>query len=165
MYPKRTIPQDLLLSATFAAKFLAKVAVSSEEPCWPFTGWLNRRGYGQFSVDGRQQFAHRIAWALAHGSNVPEGMRVLHRCDNPPCCNPSHLFLGTPLDNMRDMASKGREPSGSRQPKAKLTDLKVTEIRARWQRGETQVHLANAFSVTPHLVWRIVHGRSWKHVP
>lgn len=77
------------------------------EACWPWTGSRTRTGYGKCSVDGRHVAAHRLAWQLTNGP-IPDGLHVLHRCDNPPCCNPGHLFLGTHTDNVRDMLAKGR---------------------------------------------------------
>ena len=75
--------------------------------CVEWTGHVDRKGYGRVSIEGRQVFAHRVAWELAHGP-IPDGLCVLHHCDNPPCCNPAHLFLGTIRDNNLDMSAKGR---------------------------------------------------------
>lgn len=86
-------------------------------PCWIWTGARSRQRsasrYGRFSVDSQNGYAHRVAWILAHGS-IPEGMQVLHRCDNTRCVNPGHLFLGTPADNMADRDAKGRGMKGRR---------------------------------------------------
>lgn len=76
-------------------------------PCWVYTGCKMTRGYGQIAFEGRQIGTHKLAWILTHGP-VPEGMEVCHRCDNPPCSRPEHLFLGTHRDNMQDAAAKGR---------------------------------------------------------
>jgi len=76
--------------------------------CWPFTGRIvHEFGYGRLSYKHKQISAHRLAWETTHGA-IPDGLWVLHSCDNPPCCNPGHLFLGTVADNQRDMAQKGR---------------------------------------------------------
>ncbi|KKM02552.1 hypothetical protein LCGC14_1783330 [marine sediment metagenome] len=75
--------------------------------CWVWTGTRQSQGYGILYVEGEPVLAHRFAWAFENGP-VPEGIQVLHHCDNPPCTRPSHLFLGTQKDNMQDMANKGR---------------------------------------------------------
>ena len=92
--------------------------VGPEDPgtgCWPWLGCLTGGGYGQIRNSGRYQQAHRAAWELKYGP-IPEGLVVCHRCDNPRCVRPDHLFLGTATDNMRDMYSKGRHPRASRAP-------------------------------------------------
>lgn len=86
-------------------KFWARVARS--DGCWLWTGGTGPRGYGVVRYQGAAFRAHRLAWILTHGP-IPEGLFVCHHCDNPPCCNPAHLFLGTGADNMRDMANKRR---------------------------------------------------------
>src|SRR5690606_35598865 len=86
------------------ARFIAKVDMRGD--CWVWTATRMSRGYGYFYANGKMRGAHRVAWAIAHGY-FPD-VHVLHRCDNPPCVRPDHLFLGTQRDNMADMAAKGR---------------------------------------------------------
>ncbi len=104
--------------------------------------------------------AHRAAWIEANGP-IPEGMNVLHHCDNPPCVNVEHLFLGTAADNTQDMIAKGRRvaASGERHSRARLTDDDIREIRRRYAEGDRQVDLAIAYSVTRQNIWRIVHEK------
>lgn len=95
---------------TFEARFWAKVAVAGPDECWEWTASKTQHGYGQIMVTASPRKitrAHRAAWVLTCGP-VPDGMVVCHRCDNPGCCNPAHLFVGTQLDNIADMVAKGR---------------------------------------------------------
>jgi len=95
-------------------RFWGKVDRRRDDECWPWTASVTRHGYGQIMVGAygtgsrpRPLRANRVAWELTHGP-IPDGLWVLHSCDNPSCCNPSHLFLGTQTENMRDAADKGR---------------------------------------------------------
>ena len=104
--------------------------------------------------------AHRLAFALAN-SSVPEGMHVLHRCDNRRCCNATHLFLGTNADNMADRDAKGRSAKGETSGQAKLTETEVREILAKAGQGIRGAELARTFGVTRTAVCRILRGRTW----
>lgn len=136
-------------------------------PCWPWQGRTKRK-YGVLRVGSRNATAHRRVWELARGP-IPDGLEVLHHCDNPPCCNPDHLFLGTQGDNIRDMVQKGRARSGGTRGEthgmAKLTEAQVRAIRGRYAGGgETLFTLAAEFGVTFSMIGMIVRRQSWKHV-
>lgn len=111
--------------------------------------------------------AHRKAWMLENGP-IPDGMFVCHRCDNPPCCRPDHLFLGTPAENSADMTAKGRQARnrGTRAPGAKATAEQVRELRRRYAAGGVSTHqLAREFGMSSMSVWRIVTRQSYVDVP
>jgi hypothetical protein len=137
-------------------------------PCWPWTAGINvpRGGYGMFALrKGIIRRSHRIAWELTNGP-VPAGIWVLHHCDNPPCCNPGHLFLGTPKDNTADKIAKGRSnhTRGSARPQAKITEADVVAIRAARAAGVTGAVLAARYGVHRTAIYHIAKGDYWKHV-
>jgi hypothetical protein len=108
--------------------------------------------------------AHRIAYELAYGP-IADGLQVLHRCDNPPCCNPAHLFLGTIKENIHDAMAKGRFTCGVRQHNSKLTDTQVQRLRQQRALGASVQQLATQYQLSPQNVRMIVRRRTWKHVP
>src|SRR3990167_1210519 len=119
----------------------------SPEKCWEWKSCKNPEGYGQFTIDGKKVYAHRYSWEL-HNGTIPDGLWVLHHCDNPACVNPDHLFVGTQTDNMQDMISKGRSEylgiSGENNHQAHLTTDIVKIIRKRYAFGGiTQQKLAD----------------------
>jgi hypothetical protein len=157
-----------------------------DTPCIEWAKSRYRNGYGAASIgNGRMGYAHRVAWEQANGP-IPAGMLVLHRCDNRPCVNVEHLFLGTQQDNMDDMWSKGRGATGerhgththprpvhARRPRvevgfehgeahhaAKLTDAEVTELRARVANGESQTALAREYGMSQPGVSLIVNRKT-----
>lgn len=143
--------------------------VTKSDGCWVWSGAKNGSGYGTIGIRrgyDRQvpMLTHRFSWELHHGP-IPEGLWVLHRCDNPPCCNPAHLFLGTPMDNTRDMYSKGRgraPTKGESHAMAKLSDEDVRSIlRASESSG---VELAARFGVSPTTIGYIRKRRTWRHI-
>jgi HNH endonuclease len=149
------------ISPTAIDRFWAKVKKSDDpEGCWLWQGAPGRGGYGVIKVDSyASMYAHRFSYELANGP-IPEGLDVLHRCDVPLCVNPSHLWLGTPVDNMTDMMKKGRCTY------AKLTPDKVVEIRRLYATGDyPQTELAKQFGVNQMSISNVVTRRSWKHVP
>lgn len=154
MRPKSTPEQTI-------ARFWSKVDRSGgPDACWEWQAGRRPGGYGSFGVQidewRTMALAHRVAWELTNGP-IPDGLWVLHRCDNPPCCNPAHLFLGTPKDNTQDAVYKGRM--------GKLTAGQVIEMRELAAEGLTVYDLAERFRVTPAAVGQIVRGQSYSHIP
>lgn len=137
------------------------------DECWEWTGCMNSHGYGNMRDErSRMDACHRISWRLANG-NIPEGLQVCHHCDNRRCVRPSHMFLGTILDNMRDRNAKGRQwhPRGELQGGSKLTSAQVAEIKARYARGcVRQDDLATEFRVSRSNIGLIVRGKNWPHI-
>lgn len=140
-----------------ADRFWRKVQKS--DGCWLWTASRHPQGHGYASMDGRVQYAHRVSWTLTNGP-VPEGLSVCHRCDNPPCVNPAHLFLGTHADNMGDMAQKGRAQAAALK-RSKLRPEDVREIIRLRSDGLTLQAIADRFSVTPSAIGLITRGQRW----
>lgn len=132
-------------------------------PCWEWTGGLSDKGYGTLhDTDRRVVKAHRKAFQLAHGEPVPDDRDVLHHCDNPPCCRPDHLYLGSNADNMADKVERGRQPRGEGNTVVVLTEEQVLDIRARFSRRKRNgAALAREFGVAKRTVYDIVERRTW----
>lgn len=147
--------------------FWGRVEVRATDVCWPWKGAIGPCGYGSLRVNGGKGRAHRVAYELAY-HRAPGALGVLHRCDNPLCCNPSHLFLGTQRDNLQDMWKKGRgrwnpNPTwlfkhGEDHATAKISDADVAAIRARWDAGETAKEIAKSYPISTHYLWLVARG-------
>ena len=130
--------------------------------CWPWLGWKDRDGYGALSWENRYTRASRLVLRLI-GRPVPEGQFACHACDNPSCCNPAHLFAGTPKANQADMTQKGRARWGERNGRTKLTALDVAEIRRRGSGEESRSSIGRAFGVSCNQICFILNGTSRVH--
>lgn len=136
-------------------RFLAKINITDDDTeCWEWNAALSH-GYGVFGTGSERQ-AHRIMWTQLHGE-IGEGMVVMHSCDNPKCCNPSHLSLGTHADNMRDMSIKNRGTT-------KLTTEDILEIRRLGAEGHRPAYAAKLYNISPDAVAHIVARRTHKHI-
>jgi len=130
--------------------------------CIEWVGYRNEHGYGRISIGERMVLAHRVAWETTNGP-IPEELRVLHKCDNPQCVNPEHLFLGTQADNIADMNIKGRQvsPKGEKSGVAKLTEENIRKIRAD---DRILAKVAKDYGVTLSAISKIKNRISWSHV-
>lgn len=129
--------------------------------CWPWISKNNRSGYQKTKVHGKSVYAHRLVYSLATGKDIPSGLFVCHRCDNPSCCNPSHLFLGTHADNMRDCARKVRLHY---QKKRKLSEQQVVNARLLYSRGRSITSLASLYSIDRKTIRSILKNATYKEV-
>lgn len=146
---------------TIEERFWNKVSKKSPESCWEWTAARGRQGYGCFVIAGKLLKAHRVSWEFANGE-IPNGMFVLHSCDNPPCVNPSHLHLGNVKTNSDEKVSRGRQPKGESNGRSKLTEKEVKEIRRLRKSGEILRNIASLFNIHISNVSFITRKDHWK---
>ncbi len=154
------------MDESIVRRFWEHVKPGEETDCWP---WLSEgeipKGYGKLFCrrpDGSRYVlrGHRISYLLHKGA-IPDGLVVRHACDNPPCCNPAHLLIGTKADNARDMVERGRsnKPAGMRHPRRVLSETQVAEIRRRYV---TMRQLAQEYGVAISTISGVIHGATWR---
>lgn len=158
-----------MIATTWSQRFWKYVKRGNIDECWSWTAATNCRGYGKFTLDGRRQRANRLAYILGVGP-IPDGLYVCHACDNPGCCNPAHLWVGTAKENIQDAVRKGRMKAnggslphhcGSSNPVAVLDEEKVLEIRSS---DESNHELARRFGTNDSNISLIRLGKTWTHV-
>lgn len=143
-------------------RFIEKIHFTTE--CWYWTAYKDRQGYGRFTLGGWSQRAHRVSYELFVGP-IPDGLEVLHKCDNPSCVNPGHLEVGTNLLNMQQKAERGRSAKGEDHGSAKLTEEQVLEIRQRFaEGGVSKTALAEEYGVSRTTIRRLVRREIWAHL-
>lgn len=144
-------------------RFNAFVQKATPDGCWLWTGARQQANYGVFSFSSTAKtvYAHRVAWIMTNGP-IPDGLNVLHRCDNPSCVNPAHLFLGTAQDNQDDAIVKGRREYGEAHGRAIVTEDDVRMILSR--NTESREILAREFGVSKGTISDIRGRRSWRHI-
>lgn len=152
-------------TAAILKRFWPKVARGGPDDCWLWTAGVNHAGYGSMGGGrGVTLLAHRVSWEV-HRGPIPQGLFVCHHCDNPPCVNPRHLFIGSQRDNMDDKVRKGRQRRGQCHCLAKLTEVDVQSIRRRYAASSiTQQALADEFGITQSNVSMIVNGVTWSNL-
>jgi len=146
-------------------RFWEKVIKAGD--CWNWTGATNGIGYGRLGHRGKQVSAHRFSYELVYG-RIPDGMLVCHHCDNPGCVRPSHLFLGTNSDNMKDSVAKGRykapDTRGELSGNSRIAENDVHEIRRLYSLGVTQELLGRMWKITQQHVSNVVTKKNWAHI-
>lgn len=159
-------------------RFWSHVDKKSESECWVWKKSLCQRGYGKFQVGGKTIKANRFSM-VASGIEIPENMCACHSCDNPPCCNPNHLWVGSSADNQRDRAAKGRSSKGERNPSKthpelfrgennhahQLTSEAVSWLRENPPTGKNMNSEALKYSVSPSALRAAIVGSTWRHLP
>ena len=146
-----------IITKEIEKRFRSHLSQPDENGCINWLGGKNRKGgYGLFGFEGKTYSTHRIAWILKHGE-IPEEKDVLHKCDNPACCNDEHFFLGTQLDNARDLIGKGRAS-------IKLTVKDIITIRLLHSFGQNLRQIAECYKVSHVNIWKIIHRITWTDI-
>ena len=151
-----------------AERFWSNVDRKGPDDCWPWKLGQDNGGYGWMGWRGELARAHRVAWALTHNDGVMPTAKVLHSCDNRPCCNPAHLRTGTQAENMADMKERGGRKgvlTGAENGRAKITAEDVQEIRSRLRNGDVQQSIANDYGLEQTTISSIKRGIIWSHLP
>jgi len=145
-------------------RFFEKVSPPNKNECWEWL-YVGKGRYGKFSLHGKKFQAHRLSYFIYNGYMPKKDEYVCHKCDNPKCVNPDHLFLGTQQDNMDDMVSKGRSPNnhGDRNPRATLSQEDVDRMRLMYKNGMTRMEISSIFNTTETTTHNILSGRTWSH--
>jgi hypothetical protein len=148
------------LNALNVARFWSKVDVGCEDACWEWSGYRDALGYGQVKIDGQSRKSHRIA-VVAMGVSIASEDVIMHTCDNPSCCNPKHLVVGTHAANVADRVAKRRSARGARNGRSLLTEEQVREIKKDDRR---LVDVAKDYGVSPSTISLIRRGKNWAHI-
>lgn len=149
---------------TLQERFEEKIFYSPDG-CWYWTGSLNNMGYGWFGVNRKIKLAHRVSYSL-YRSSIPEGMILMHACDNPACVNPDHLKLGTMKQNTQDMISKGRTngPKGTRNSKCRITEEQARFIKNQISLGVRPCDIYNSMKISKEIVRGILYRNTWSYL-
>lgn len=155
--------------APVLARLWRRTTIDPVTGCWVWGGYCMKGGYGRITYGAPGKLIHRVSWAI-HNGDIPDGMDVLHRCDNPPCWNPEHFFLGDDAANVADKMAKGRHRCGAPRRGADnwwaiLDEATVLKIReAASTSGQPQTAIGKQFGVSQSLISQIINRRIWTHI-
>ena len=152
-----------ILTDEFVSRFWSNVKMSSLFDCWTWQRAKTKAGYGVTTNKRKLFYAHRLSWEINFGE-IPKDLCVLHKCDNPPCVNPAHLFIGTRADNAKDKIEKGRQPRGENVGGSILDKGDVLQIRKLRREGWKVKRIAAHFNVKPKHIEQIIYRQSWRHI-
>ena len=146
------------------ARYWSLVDKRGPNECWVWRGYRHKQGYGRFKWRGQNRLAHRLSVQFTTGKEIPWQVHALHRCDNPPCVNPEHIFLGNHRANMADMRRKGRHAHGERSGLAVLTEKEVKRLRVIGaSKLLTHSEMALIFGIDKSNVTRVLNRQNWAH--
>lgn len=150
----------------FFERYSDRIMRGGDDECWIWTGARASKGYGHTYRNGKHIYAHRAAYESVHGEGSAHGLLVRHKCDNPPCCNPNHLEVGTAVDNTRDMYERGRnnDVRGEAAGRSIITENQARQIRLLASRGVGRRELSNKFGIAYNSITAVITGKSWSHV-
>lgn len=160
--------RSITLTEKDIERFWSHVDEKDKDDCWEWQAYKSKKGYGSFGVKRNILLAHRISWIIANGQ-IPKGKIIMHKCDNPPCVNPEHLFCGTPMDNMMDKMRKGRYKKGKivrgeSHPISKLKKEDIPKIRNLYDQGISTHKIGKRFGVNSKTIWFIGKRIAWSHI-
>ena len=148
-------------------RFWDKVQKTKKDKCWIWLACKDKNGYGQFYLNGKSEKSHRVSYMLANRCSILKNFNILHKCDNPCCVNPKHLFLGTQKDNVKDMIHKGRrsDTKGNANGHAKINDQDVIEIKRLFHEDKlNQTQISQLYPINNRMISRIITGQAWSHI-
>ena len=154
-----------MITKTLIDRFTAKYEVDAKTGCWNWKGSIAGKGYGAIRAPKTRLaiYAHRLSYMYYKGE-IPDGMQVCHKCDNPGCVNPDHLFIGSSSDNHLDMKSKDRHLYGERNKQHKLTEAEAESVFDMSDSGMSTYQIAAKLEICQMTAWRILNGHRWQHI-
>ena len=157
------MPRGVFERPSAEERFWKFVNKETGSDCWFWTGYKSNTFYGSMKINKQNIRAHRFSYELHYGK-IPEGLVVMHSCDQPSCVNPYHLSVGTHADNTRDKINKNRQPRGSSIFNSLITEEEVIQIKNDLNKGMKQIEISKKYQIAYHIICDIKTGRSWKHV-